>query len=92
MGFRAVIRNKFGNFVAAYRGSLLGCFASFMLKPIGLREVLTWLLREGNRDVIIETDSQLLANAMYSVDTYFSSIGVLISECKTLLSSFTIVR
>ncbi|KAM7519824.1 hypothetical protein LguiB_018786 [Lonicera macranthoides] len=58
-----------------------------MAEVIGMRKVLSWLKSINAGKLIVETDSQLVVNAMNRVELDFSSFGLVIDDCKLLADS-----
>ena len=59
---------------------------AFAPKAISCREALSWLKEMGLSRVQVETDTLLLSTAINSSLVYRSSIGVLLLDCKELLT------
>ena len=65
MGLGMVLRDDGGSFIVAKSLLVLGCSEPRIAKASGVREALNWIKRNGWSSVIIETDSQVVFNAIH---------------------------
>ncbi|XP_043817796.1 uncharacterized protein LOC110626663 [Manihot esculenta] len=93
LGFGCVVRNANDRFIAAKAG----CFCSQMevkcAEAVAFREALSWIKECGWDQVLFESDAQVLIVSINnaSLDD-LSPFGLLIQDCKLLLSSYEEAR
>ncbi|XP_062107623.1 uncharacterized protein LOC133818639 [Humulus lupulus] len=83
--FVGVARDHLGAFVEVFSVCRLGLVSPELAEVMGIREALSWIKRKNWRNIVVETDSLLVVQALRSnleLDSYF---GCLIQECKILL-------
>ncbi|XP_021593121.1 uncharacterized protein LOC110600563 [Manihot esculenta] len=93
IGFGCVVRDANGRFMAAKTG----CFCSQMevkcAEAMAFREALSWIKEYGWDQVLFESDTQVLVVSINnaSLDD-LSPFGILVQNCKLLLSSYEEAR
>ena len=93
LGFGCVVRDANGRFIAAKAG----CFCSQMevkcAEAVAFREALSWIKECGWDRVLFESDAQVLIVSINnaSLDD-LSPFGLLVQDCKLLLSSYEEAR
>ncbi|XP_073121701.1 uncharacterized protein [Henckelia pumila] len=97
MGYGCVIRDSFGEVKAAIQGCFHGAFNPTVAEALGVREALSWIKELHLPKVIVESDAQLVINALQRKDLDVSSLGLLVEDCRFLASelhtcSFSFVR
>ncbi|XP_043810323.1 uncharacterized protein LOC122723137 [Manihot esculenta] len=89
VGFGCVIRKDDGSFVAARAGSFYSQMDAKCAETMAFREALSWIKACGWDRVLFELDAQVLVMSVNCVllDD-LSSFGLLVQDCKLLLSSY----
>ncbi|XP_062112468.1 uncharacterized protein LOC133823623 [Humulus lupulus] len=85
-GFGMVARGSEGGFIEAFQSSSKGRVIPNMVEALGIKEALSWIKRKGWSKVILESDCLNVVNAIKSTSCMVSPYGLLIQECKQLLS------
>ena len=80
-----VVRDSQGLFLHAASRVVNGVFHVRELETMGLREALSWIKQLGFKQVIFETDSLQVVQALQNRDADFSEFGALIKDCLFLL-------
>ncbi|XP_043812372.1 uncharacterized protein LOC122723637 [Manihot esculenta] len=93
LGFGCVVRDANGRFMVAKAG----CFYSQMevkcAETIAFREALSWIKECGCDRVLFESDAQILVVSINNVSLdNLSPFGLLVQDCKLLLSSYEEAR
>lgn len=91
-GVRAVMQNSEGIMIAGLLLSLSYVDCAMMAEACALRETLSWLQSYPLDSVVIELDAQVIVKALYSPVDMLSSFGVVIDDCKSLLSNLSRVQ
>ncbi|KAM6550952.1 hypothetical protein CsatB_000760 [Cannabis sativa] len=79
-------RDSLGHFVdlrARYQG---GSYPAEVVEALGIKEALSWLKDKEWNKVDIETDSMVTVQAIFSNQIMSSTFGLIVSDCKSLLS------
>ena len=87
IGAVIVMRNVEGSLIACCSKVMEGMFSSREVEALCLREAIRWVISQQYVSVIFETDSKLVVNAINNSSADLSKFGLLIQECKLLLSS-----
>ena len=85
IGMGMVLRDHPGGFLAAKANSAYGPMDALVAEALSCTAALQWLRINNYRNVLLETDSLLLASAVNNPTPYLSSIGLIIQDCKDLL-------
>lgn len=80
-----VIRDCTGVFLEGKTLTLQAPSTVLEAESIGVREALSWVKARGDRNVIVETDSQLTVDALYGKHKYLLEVGHVIEQCKEML-------
>lgn len=91
-GIRAVIWNYEGIMMAGLTNNLVGVDSPLMAEACELQNSLQWLKSFPLRDATIELDAQLIVNAINNSEDMLSYFGIIIDDCKSLLSSLDKVK
>ncbi|XP_019198180.1 PREDICTED: uncharacterized protein LOC109192007 [Ipomoea nil] len=91
MGFGWVLRDDVGNFLAAKNIRMPGLCAVREADVLFIREALSWLRDTGLGAVDVETDCQVVFNAITSV-SFISVFGYLVYDVKNLASEIDDVK
>uniref|UniRef100_A0A803Q153 RNase H type-1 domain-containing protein n=1 Tax=Cannabis sativa TaxID=3483 RepID=A0A803Q153_CANSA len=86
-GFGIVVRNHLSNLITALFGCYGGNFAAEVIEIVAIKEALNWVKGEHWEWVVIETNSLVSGQAIRSTQTMFSTFGLLVADCKALLST-----
>uniref|UniRef100_A0A803P367 RNase H type-1 domain-containing protein n=1 Tax=Cannabis sativa TaxID=3483 RepID=A0A803P367_CANSA len=86
-GFGCVARNPVGHLLEAISDSRIGMVLPEIAEIIGMMEALSWIKRKGWEDVIIETDSSMVVQALNSSVHMSSYFGLLVEDCRLILST-----
>uniref|UniRef100_A0A803P370 Reverse transcriptase n=1 Tax=Cannabis sativa TaxID=3483 RepID=A0A803P370_CANSA len=86
-GFGCVARNPVGHLLEAISDSRIGMVLPEIVEIIGMKEALSWIKRKGWEDVIIETDSLMVVQALNSSVHMSSYFGLLVEDCRLILST-----
>uniref|UniRef100_A0A803NYG4 Reverse transcriptase domain-containing protein n=1 Tax=Cannabis sativa TaxID=3483 RepID=A0A803NYG4_CANSA len=86
-GYGIVARNSSGLLLDALAVCNRGSFLPEVVEAIGVKEALSWIKTKGWGKVEIETDSMLTVQAIRTSHTMSSVFGVVVNDCKHLLSS-----
>ncbi|KAM6573571.1 hypothetical protein CsatA_017651 [Cannabis sativa] len=86
-GFGCVARDHTGQLLEAISDSKFGVVLPEIAEVVGLKEALSWIKRKGWEDVFIETDSLMIVQAINSSVHMPSYFGLLVEDCRLILSS-----
>uniref|UniRef100_A0A803PCK9 Reverse transcriptase domain-containing protein n=1 Tax=Cannabis sativa TaxID=3483 RepID=A0A803PCK9_CANSA len=86
-GFGCVARDHTGQLLEAISDSRIGGVLPEIAEVVGMKEALSWIKRKGLEDVFIETDSLMVVQAMNSTVHMPSYFGLLVEDCRLILSS-----
>ncbi|XP_031125130.1 uncharacterized protein LOC116027568 [Ipomoea triloba] len=87
MGFGWVVRDDAGVIHGVVMRTVEGLFSVREAEAMGAREALSWIKGRGWQHVIVETDAQVVANAVQTGGNY-TPFGGLIDEICELLHQF----
>lgn len=87
-GYGCVIQDEYGQFVASLQGTTMGKHSPILAEALSIQEAFSWLKNLQVREVVVESDSQSLINALNQNDVDFSSFGLVIENCKTMQKVF----
>lgn len=82
-----VLRDHEGTFMAGRRCCFAGKIPVMEAKAVGVREALSWIkdLHMQGKVVTLESDSQLVVNAILDFSLNLLEVGQVIESCRTLL-------
>ncbi|XP_031120400.1 uncharacterized protein LOC116023539 [Ipomoea triloba] len=80
-----VLRDEDGRFLDAKNVHMTGSFDVEEAEAFSMREALSWLKDTGMGSVDVETDSQLLFNAL-SCNSFYFAFGLIVDDIKELTS------
>lgn len=86
VAFGVVLRDADGRFIAACNGSLLCDKDPYVAEAMAVKEALTWLKSRGFQHIILESDYLNLCTAFNSLSLDFSYVGLIIEQCKFIVS------
>uniref|UniRef100_A0A803QF42 RNase H type-1 domain-containing protein n=1 Tax=Cannabis sativa TaxID=3483 RepID=A0A803QF42_CANSA len=86
-GFGCVARDHFGHLTEAISDSRVGVVLPEIAEVIGMKEALSWIKKKGWEDMIIETDSLIVVQALNSSVHMTSHFGLLVEDCRLILST-----
>ncbi|XP_019158174.1 PREDICTED: uncharacterized protein LOC109154890 [Ipomoea nil] len=87
-----VLLSPEGSFLAAKNGRLSNCLSPFMAEALACKEALSWLLEKNITTVSLQIDCLQLRNAIRQrSDIIMSYVGVIVDQCRNLISSFNYV-
>ncbi|XP_060961018.1 uncharacterized protein LOC133031516 [Cannabis sativa] len=86
-GFGCVARDTNGLLLEAISESRLGVVKPVIAETIGIKEALSWIERKQWSNVVIETDALVVVQAINSSFSMPSQFGLLVGDCRTLMSS-----
>ncbi|XP_031093123.1 uncharacterized protein LOC115997669 isoform X1 [Ipomoea triloba] len=89
-GLGCILRNSFGEFVAARGQNWLGCYQPKLAEAISVREALKWLKERNFDNVIVETDALLVIQGLKDSD-FNSSFGLILEDIRKLASVFNCI-
>ncbi|XP_047979145.1 uncharacterized protein LOC125221058 [Salvia hispanica] len=85
VGCGAVVRDSEGMVVAAMCGQVGRVADPSMAELLSLRELLSWVKREGWKEMEFEIDAQMVFLAVTGVQKDESIFGVVVGDCRQLL-------
>ena len=85
--FGVVLKYSKGMFIVAIQGSFLGLHFPQMAEAMGLCEALSWLKQMNIKKVKVESDSQIVINALNSDMLDSSCFRLVISDCKSFVKA-----
>uniref|UniRef100_A0A803NW35 RNase H type-1 domain-containing protein n=1 Tax=Cannabis sativa TaxID=3483 RepID=A0A803NW35_CANSA len=91
-GFGMVARDHLGSPLhihAAYHG---GYFPPEVIEAMGIKEALSWIKAYHWKGVTIESDSMLVVQAIHSTQLMTFVFGLVVNDCRTLLSSLSDIQ
>lgn len=91
-GCSAVMRDEVGRFVGEYFKKVEHVVDPLLLELYGIREALMWLKDLHRSYTIVESDCFLAVTAVNGNAEFHSSIGLVIDNCRSLLSALYQVR
>lgn len=80
-----VLRNDRGEFVAGMQRSINERATVLEAEGIGVQEALHWLLELGLRQVVVESDSLIVATALIKNIEHASEVGTTLESCRSIL-------
>ena len=83
IGIGCIVRNEFGQMVAAKNTKLRGDADPVTAEAISCREALSWLKPLGFNKVVIESDAQVIVQAMLDSMEDLSYFGSVTEDCKS---------
>ncbi|KAM6582578.1 hypothetical protein CsatB_009580 [Cannabis sativa] len=86
-GFGCVARDSNGLLLEAISDSRFGVVKPEIAEIIGIKEALSWIERKHWTNVVIETDALVVVQAIQSSILMPSQFGLLVGDCRVLLSS-----
>ncbi|KAM6544052.1 hypothetical protein CsatB_008499 [Cannabis sativa] len=86
-GYGCVARDSNGSLLEAIFESRLGVVKPEIAETIGIKEALSWIERKQWPNVVIETDALVVVQAIHSSILMPSQFGLLVDDCRVLLSS-----
>ncbi|XP_062104835.1 uncharacterized protein LOC133816262 [Humulus lupulus] len=89
--FAGVARNHEGVLMEAFSVCRMGSVSPELGEAMGVREALSWIKRKNWVQVLLETDSILVVQALRSSCSLPSYFGRVIDECKELLNNMSSV-
>ncbi|KAM6592724.1 hypothetical protein CsatA_000427 [Cannabis sativa] len=84
MGF--LLRDSNGKLIEAFSSSKVGAVSPEIAEIMGVKEALSWLKTKALTEVEIETDSLVVVQAINSQVQMPSQFGLLVQDCRMLLS------
>ncbi|CAN1300327.1 Putative ribonuclease H protein At1g65750 [Linum perenne] len=91
-GAGMILRNHNGDVLAFKAMNSRGCPNAKTCEALALREAIIWLKSKGIRNVVIETDAQLVCSALGKEETDTTEFGDVISQCRDMLDPLMIIR
>ncbi|KAM6550234.1 hypothetical protein CsatB_000042 [Cannabis sativa] len=88
-GFGLVVCDHLGSplhIQAEYHG---GYFPSEVTEAMGIKEALSWIKANHRCRVLIEIDSMLAVQAIHSTQLMTSMFGLVVNDCRNILSSLS---
>ncbi|KAM6552834.1 hypothetical protein CsatB_013596 [Cannabis sativa] len=64
-----------------------GCVSAEIAEVIGIKEALSWIKRKGWEKVVVESDALVVVQAINSSIQMPSQFGLLVEDCRVILSS-----
>ncbi|XP_060972553.1 uncharacterized protein LOC115717764 [Cannabis sativa] len=86
-GFGCVVRNTDGGLVSAFAGVKNGSVTPELAEIISIREALSWLKNHAFSRATLETDSLVCVKAIRSEETFSSTFGLVVDDCKNILKN-----
>ncbi|CAN1127140.1 Putative ribonuclease H protein At1g65750 [Linum perenne] len=91
-GVGMILRDHEGHIVEFQTRTEPGCPSATNCEALAMHATLLWLRSKDLQNVTIETDSQLVSNAIYSTEPDVTEFGETIRSCRSLLlPSFRII-
>lgn len=91
MGFGWVLRDEVGLVRGVVMSNMEGLYSVKEAEAMGAREAFSWIKQKGWRYVIIETDAQVVANAVYG-QSNITPFGMLVNEIRMHLEDLPLVN
>ncbi|XP_019177735.1 PREDICTED: uncharacterized protein LOC109172940 [Ipomoea nil] len=91
MGYGWILRDAAGVVKGAATSTIQGIYSVREAEAIGAREALSWIKNKGWSQVVLETDAQVVTNAVVA-DQNFTPFGMIIAEVRALLEHLPLVR
>ncbi|KAM6598685.1 hypothetical protein CsatA_018294 [Cannabis sativa] len=91
-GFGYIARDCFGALIEAVSGSRRGYVLPEIAEIIGIKEALSWIKNKGWGKVVVESDSLVAVQAIQSSIHMPSQFGLLVEDCRLILSSLNNVQ
>ncbi|XP_019192730.1 PREDICTED: uncharacterized protein LOC109187027 [Ipomoea nil] len=91
MGYGWILRDAAGVVKGAATSTVQGIYSVREAEAIGAREALSWIKNKGWSQVVLETDAQVVTNAMVAYQN-FTPFGMIIAEVRGLLKHLPLVR
>ncbi|KAM6598072.1 hypothetical protein CsatA_008596 [Cannabis sativa] len=85
-GYGIVARNHLGRFIEAKTSYCNGSYPAEVIEALGIKEALSWIKNKSWKNAELETDSLLCVQAIKSNQKMSSTFGIVIEECRLLLS------
>ena len=85
IGIGCIVRDEDGRMVTAKNSKVCGDVNSATAEAISCRKALSWLKYLGFNKVIIESNAQVVVQAMLSAKEVFSYFGFVIEDCKSFV-------
>lgn len=82
-----IARDHTGTLVKAFSKCSLGKVSPDFAESIGIREALSWIMKEGLHNAVLETDCLLVVQLIRSSFSSLSYLGRVVQECRDLLAS-----
>lgn len=76
-----------GRFAGSFATQIVGRNDPEVLEALALREVLRWLKDRRRQNIVIDCDCATVVSAINSVTDSISAVGMIIQDCKPLLST-----
>ncbi|KAM6542489.1 hypothetical protein CsatB_006936 [Cannabis sativa] len=86
-GYGCVARDSNGSLLETISETRLGVVKPEIAETIGIKEALSWIERKQWPSVVIETDALMVVQAIHSSILMPSQFGLLVDDCRVLLSS-----
>lgn len=86
-GIGIILQDDVGGFISTRVLCIPGCLRVDEGEAMGLHEVLSWIKALGLQQVLFETDSKLVVDALSSRVEDLSEFGSIVSSCKKILES-----
>ncbi|EEF50080.1 conserved hypothetical protein [Ricinus communis] len=86
IGMAAVVSDSNGTFVACMAHAVLGLFEPRLAEAVALKEAIRWAIQMRFSLVVFESDSKIAVDAIRSLAADWSEFGIIIDECRSLLS------
>ncbi|XP_031095050.1 uncharacterized protein LOC115999334 [Ipomoea triloba] len=91
MGFGWVIRDDYGKIVGVLMSRVSGLYSIKEAEAMGAREALSWINKKGWTRVILETDAQVVTQAVNNGD-FLTLFGAIVYEIRVFLSELPYVH
>ncbi|KAM6559081.1 hypothetical protein CsatA_028320 [Cannabis sativa] len=91
-GFGWVLRDAKGYVLQTRSGSWHRCVDQGFAEALGVKEVLSWIKNSNFSNIMVEMDSLVMVQALWSSVIMISPFGSCIEECKGLFSTLTNVN
>ncbi|XP_060962327.1 uncharacterized protein LOC133032410 [Cannabis sativa] len=91
-GYGWVARNSNGTLIEAVSGSRLDCVLPEIAEVIGIKEALSWIKGKGWDKVVVEFDALVVVQAITSTLHMSSQFGLLVEDCRLILSTLNNVQ
>lgn len=87
-----VLRDHQGQFLRGRTRRVAGQVQAFEAEAVGMLEALSWIKNSTGQEVVVESDSLLVVEALQRGKEYQLEVGIVLKECQRILAEKSNVR